>query len=144
MQREPGIAPSHGHRAGHRVPSGNAIDSASMTDRQARVLYRVVQADPPSIRDFMSYAELGVPPRRPLSPRDRDRWQGVSHYLTLAAAEAAARTMPHLGRFVASVRVPTDVRFERWGRDPNHCTVWAEAATLLGWVVSVTPVERVH
>jgi hypothetical protein len=115
-----------------------------MTDRLTRDLYRIVQADPSTERDFMSYEELGVPPRRPLSPRDRDRWGGVSHYLTLEAAAAAARAMPHLGRFIATVRVPVDVRFERWGRDPNHCTLWAAAASLLRWVVSITPVERVH
>lgn len=115
-----------------------------MTDRLARVLYRIVQTDPATVRDFMSYGELGVPPRRPLSPRDRDRWHGVSHYLTFDAAQDAARVMPHLGQFIATVRVPSDVRFERWGRDPNHCTVWAEAATLLSWVVSIAPVERVH
>jgi len=113
-------------------------------DRLERVLYRIVQTGPPTLRDFMSYGELGVPSRRPLSPRDRDRWHGVSHYLTLEAAQAAARAMPHLGRYIATVRVPSDVRFERWGRDPYHCTVWADAAALRGWVVSVSPVERVH
>jgi hypothetical protein len=115
-----------------------------MSDRPARLLYRVVQSDPPTERDFMSYGELGVPPRRPLSPRDRDRWFGVSHYLTLQAAQAAARSMPHLGQYIATVHVPGDVRFERWGRDPDHCTVWAEARILLGWVVSITRVQRVH
>jgi hypothetical protein len=115
-----------------------------MNDRLARILYRIVQSDPPTVRDFKSCAELGTPPRRPLSPRDRDHWEGVSHYLTLDGAQAAARANPRIGSFISTVRVPVDVRFERWGRDPTHCTVWEDAATLLSWVVSTAPVEQVH
>jgi hypothetical protein len=117
-----------------------------MSDTPARLLYRIVLTDPPMLRDFMSYERLGVAPRRPLSPRDRDRWRGVSHYATRPAALAAARTNPRLGRHVAAVRIPpdADIRIEQTGRDPDHFTVWADAALLLGWVVSVTGVEGVH
>lgn len=117
-----------------------------MVERPARLFYRIVSTDPPTCRDFMSYEALGVPPRRPLSPTDRDRWRGVSHYATRAAAEAAARSAPRLGTLLAAVQLPPDaaVRVEQTGRDPDHFTIWAEAVALLGWVVSVTRVERVH
>ena len=94
----------------------------------------------------MSYEQLGVTPRRPLSPVDRDRWRGVSHYASFATAVAAARAAPRLGRYIATVRIPVDqaVRVEQTGRDRDHFTVWADPAALLGWVVSVVAAEGVH
>jgi hypothetical protein len=89
--------------------------------------------------DFMSYEELGIPPRRPLSPMARDGWRGFTHYATFAAAAAAARAHPHLGRYIATVRIPDDgsIRFQQTGRDPEHVTIWAEARSLVRSVVSV-------
>ena len=117
-----------------------------MAEGLGRLLYRIVPNDPPILRDFMSYEELGVKPRRPLSPVDRDRWRGVSHYASFAAAMSATRAAPRLGRYIAAIRVPADavVRVEQTGRDRDHVTVWADAATLLGWVESVVAVEGVH
>lgn len=77
---------------------------APMTEGLERLLYRIVPTDPPSLRDFMSYEQLGVRPRRPLSPTDRDRWRGVSDYGSFAAAVAAMRAAPRLGRYIATVR----------------------------------------
>ena len=59
---------------------------------------------------------------------------------------AKGNDSPWLGRFVAELRVPTGavLRVEQTGRDPSHYTLWADAVDLLSWVVSVTPVERVH
>ena len=128
------------------VIARRVLVSAAVADRLSRVFYRIVQTDPPTLRDFMSYETLGVKPRRPLSRAERDRWRGVSHYATFTAAEAAARTLPHLGRFIATVHIPADgsVRLQQTGRDPDHFTVWAGADALLGWVMSVRPVQRVH
>jgi hypothetical protein len=111
-----------------------------------RVLYRLVQTDPPTLQDFMSYEALGIRPRRPPTTRQRDQWRGVSHYATLAAARTRARISPHLGAYVALIHIPdgVSVRVEQAGRDPDHYTVWAEPADLLGWVVSVEPVEPLH
>ena len=85
-------------------------------------------------------------PRRPLSPRDRDRWQGVSFYASIEAATRKVHDSPWLGDFIAEVEFPPDrnVRIEQTGRDRNHYTVWADASELLTWVVTVVPVEEVE
>lgn len=117
-----------------------------MTAEPPRRLYRLVQTDPPTLRDFRSYEALGVRPRRPLTARQRDQWRGVSHYATLTAARVRARLSPQLGAYVALVRVPVraTVRIEQGGRDLDHYNVWAEPADLLAWVVSVESVEPLH
>lgn len=94
----------------------------------------------------MSYETLGVTPRRPLSTVDRDRWRGVSHYASFVAATDALRAAPGLGGYIATVRIPLDaaVRVEQTGRNRDHFTVWADATTLLGLVVSVVPVKGVQ
>ena len=124
----------------------DVLASATVADPLSQDFYRIAQSNPPSERDFMSYEELGIPPRRPLSPVDKDRWRGVSHYATYTAAEAAALAMPRLGRFIVTVRIPADasVRIQQTGRDPDHFTIWATAAALLAWIVSIRPVQRVH
>lgn len=117
-----------------------------MVAQPPHVFYRLVQADPPTLRDFLSYEALGIRPRRSLTARQRDQWRGVSHYATLAAARARPRVSPHLGGYVALVRIPAGAlaRIEQAGLDPDHYNVWAEPADLLGWVVSVEPTERLH
>ena len=122
------------------------LASATVADELWRDFFRIAQSNPPSLRDFMSYEELGIPPRRPLSALDRDRWRGVSHYATYAAAEWAALAIPRLGGFIVTVRIPMDgsVRVQQTGRDPDHFTIWASAESLHGWIVSFRPVQRVH
>jgi hypothetical protein len=117
-----------------------------MAAESSRVLYRLVQTDPPTIRDFLSNEELGRRPRRRLSGRDRERWRGVSHYDSVAAATVTGRASPWHGPYIAAVRIPAGgpVRVEQTGRDPSHYPVWADAAVLLSWMMSVIPVEAVH
>jgi hypothetical protein len=108
-----------------------------------RAFYRLVRSNPPTLSDFMSYEALGVAPRRPLTSRQRDQWRGVSVYATQAAARLRARLSPQLGSYIAEVRIPDEavVRIEQSGREPDHYNVWTDPAVLLGWVVSVEPVE---
>jgi hypothetical protein len=110
------------------------------------VLFRLIRSDQASLRDFMSHEALGIPPRRRLSRRDRDRWHGVSHQSTLESALTKASDSPWLGAYVAEVHIPhgATVRIEQTGRDPYHYTVWADPADLLSWVVSVSPVLSVE
>jgi hypothetical protein len=93
-----------------------------------RTLYRLVRSNPPTLDDFMSYEALKVPPRRPLTSRQRDHWRGVSFYATQAAARLRARASPQLGSFIAEMQVPDEVqvRIEQGGRDLDHYNVWAE------------------
>ena len=111
-----------------------------------RTLYRLLRSNPPTMSDFMSYEALGIPPRRPLTARQRDQWRGVSFYATPAAARLRAQLSPQLGNHIAEVRIPDDapVRIEQAGRDPNHYNVWAEPNDLRGWVVSIEPIERLE
>lgn len=117
-----------------------------MADAPPRVLFRLVQTDPPTLRDFTSHEALGLRPQRPLSTRGRDRWRGVSHQDSRDAALVKGNASPWLGRYIAELRVPAaaGVRIEQTGRDPSHHTLWAEPADLISWVVSVAPVEPLH
>jgi len=117
-----------------------------MATEPPRILYRLVQTDPPSLQDFLSHEVLGISPRRPLSRREQDRWRGVSHQDSLDSAHIKGTESPWLGRYIAEVRIPDSgaVRTEQTGRDLSHFTVWADPADLLSWVVSVAPVEPVH
>jgi hypothetical protein len=110
------------------------------------VLFRLIQDDEATLRDFMSHEALGIPPRRPLSRREQDRWRGVSHHDSLATAVAKGTDSPWLGRHVAEVHIPraAAVRIEQTGRDRSHYTVWADPVDLLSWVVSVVPLGAVH
>jgi hypothetical protein len=115
-----------------------------MTVEPPHVLDRLVPSLHPTMRDFMSYGALGIPPRRPLSSRQHDQWQGVSLYRSTHAAHRRAELAPEIGRYLAEVRIPADasVRIEQTGRDSDHYTVWADADDLLRWVVSVSPLHR--
>ena len=109
------------------------------TGRVARTFYRVVQTDPPTLRDFASHAALG----RPLiDPAYRRRWQGVSVFGTVHQARKKARQYPTLGRFIAELAIPDEaaVQSERTG-SANHHTLWASPKVLLACVVAVTPVD---
>lgn len=109
-----------------------------------RILYRVVQTDPPTLWDFTSNEARRRRPRRPLDTVGRRLWRGLSHFDTLEAARAAARNTPALGHFVAEIAVPDDdsVEVERTGR-AGHYTMWGSPGRLLGYVRRVVPVEGV-
>ncbi|HYU17878.1 MAG TPA: hypothetical protein VEQ11_04215 [Chloroflexota bacterium] len=76
----------------------------------------------------MSNEALGARPRRRLSARDRDRWRGVSHLSSLAAAITKARDSPWLGAYIAELRVSPQapIRVEQTGRNPYHYTLWGD------------------
>jgi len=111
-----------------------------------RRLYRIVTANPPSRRDFMSHYELGRRPLRPLSRRDYDRWRGVSHFDSLEQAEDKLHESPWLGNFIAEIEIPPKaaVRIQQTGAKRSHYTVWADAGDLLRWIVSVRPISEVQ
>jgi hypothetical protein len=110
-----------------------------------RPLYRLIQANRATLSDFMSHDALGIPPRRPLTPRQLDQWHGVSFQNSRETAVVKGTESPWLGRYIAEVHIPPGVlvRIEQTGRDRSHFTVWAAADDLLSWVVSIVPVEAV-
>ena len=111
-----------------------------MTDGLTRVLYRIVQTDPPTVRDFMSNAALGRPLLDP-TPEKRRLWSGLSFWATAAQARRNARRFRSQGEFLALVAIEVDgpIQVEKT-RGPGHYTVWALPHALLDRVVSV---ERV-
>lgn len=115
-----------------------------MSER-AQTFFRIVSGKSPTLRDFMSYEELGIEPRRPLAPRDRDRWRGISVFNSFEAATSRQRESPLLGDHVAEVALPSEsvFRVEQTGRNRSHHTIWADPADLLRSVTSVMAVEAV-
>ena len=101
-------------------------------------LWRIAESNPPTLDDFRSHREKGIPLRR-VTPDALRLWSGVSVYRTRDQAVALATSLPHLGGYVVCIRVPMDgsVPYELDNRRNGHCTVWAEPDVLLRMVVSV-------
>lgn len=105
-----------------------------------RSAFRVVQSDPPTAWDLTSSASRGRRIRQPGS-RAEDLSRGISVFATEEQAVEQARRYPHLGRYVAEIRVVPDARLERTGSRIGHYTLWTEPEILLGSVVRVIRVE---
>jgi len=108
-----------------------------------RRFYRIVRGNQATLWDFSSNEARGRRPRRPLDTEGRRLWRGLSHFDTLAAAQAAARRTPELGQFIAEIAVPddTDVDIEQTGR-AGHYTLWGTPGRLLSYVRRVMPVAE--
>lgn len=102
------------------------------------VLWRIVAAIPATLDDFRSHKERGIPLRRP-TPDALRLWEGVSVYRKREVAKALARSLPHLGGFVAAFGVPLDgtIILELDNRRNGHCTMWAAPEILARLVISV-------
>jgi hypothetical protein len=92
-------------------------------------LYRIVHADPPTVRDFLSQKVLGIPLKHETAKGLR-LWDGLSIYRTREQALTRAHQTPRLGRFIAELDS---------GRH-GHCTVWGSPWLLRSFVVSVTAI----
>jgi len=105
---------------------------------EARVCYRIVTADPPTLADFTSNEARGVPPRR-RDPETLRLWGGISVFETEQQARLQATLFPRLGQHIAALRVPEGgaIRVERTTRTEGHYTLWGEPADLLACVLSV-------
>ena len=97
--------------------------------------------NPPTLEDFRSHRERGIELKRP-TPDALRLWEGVSVYRDREVAKALARKLPHLGRFVAALRVPLDgtITLELDNRRNGHCTLWAAPNVLTRLVISTEPV----
>lgn len=115
-----------------------------MEPPEPRTFYRVVESNPPSERDFCSYAALGrtLRTQRP-SGAEIAAWRAVSTYITEEAARDRARTNAALGfplgDFIAKLVIPEDapVAIGRINSKTAHCDLTGEASVLLNAVVSV-------
>jgi hypothetical protein len=114
-------------------------------DPRTLTFYRIVETDPPTVRDFLSQKARGRPLRF-RTARALRLWEGVSVYRSRYGAAALAGRSPRLGAFVAEIRVTDDgsFRYELDNGPRGHCTIWGDAASLLALVVSVRPAQGVH
>jgi hypothetical protein len=109
--------------------------SVEYEDCSGRTFYRVVGNEPPTLRDFFSYRDLG----RPLLDASREgfeNWTGVSVYekrrQAVALAKYLIRRSRPAGTFVAELLVPEDVQVmgKRMGGE-GHYNLFADPQTLL-------------
>jgi hypothetical protein len=107
----------------------------------ALVCYRIVEANPPTLRDFMSYAALGEPRPVSLPWQDPDPWAGVSVYDTERQARRLAERKPSLGSFIATleIRERSSITWDGPGRR-GHYNLYGDPAVLRSCVVDVKPV----
>ena len=107
--------------------------------------FRIVEANPPTLTDFLSHLARGRLPHY-RTARALRLWDGLSVYRSRDAALAHAGRSPRLGSFIAEMRVPDDgsIQYELDNGPHGHCTIWGDAATLCSYVVSVIPIHGVH
>ncbi|HEV2127790.1 MAG TPA: hypothetical protein VGR22_04135 [Thermomicrobiales bacterium] len=107
----------------------------------SRLFYRLVEGNPPSLRDVMSYKALGRPL---LNEANREVWAGgVSVQNTMAQAHNRAKVLRGKTH-VAVLEIPdgANVRWERTGEKRGHVTLWGDPQELLSYVRDVIGLER--
>ncbi len=107
--------------------------------------FRIVWTDPPTINDFESHAARGDIARFPSEEAQRLA-TGISDFRTLSQAKRTARKRPPwLGRgYIVRLVIPygADARIERTTKSAGHYTLWANATSIMAWVVEITPVSE--
>jgi hypothetical protein len=116
-------------------------DAESEDNQPVQILYRVVQTDPPTVRDFLSQKVLGIPLKHE-NPKVLRLWDGLSVYRTVDQARTRAKQTPRLGLYIAELAVLPDERsvVELDNGRNGHCTIWGSPWLLRSFVVSVVPV----
>ncbi len=86
----------------------------------------------------MSRKALGFQPRH-LTSKILRLWDGLSVNRTYDQAADLSAKSPHLGEYIAELRIPRDgsVRYELDNGRNGHCTFWGDPHQLLALVVSV-------
>jgi hypothetical protein len=103
------------------------------------ILYRIVQHDPPTRTDMLSYQALGIAPETG-DPEVLRLSAGISLFNTPQQARNQMRRMPPERRgFIAELRIPPDapVAIERTGTQRGHRTLWGSPDDILGYVAWV-------
>ena len=101
----------------------------------ARVFWRVVKSNPPTIDDFLSYKRLGRPFRG--NPARIREWDALSVFDELdIAVEFLRHGGSRHGAFLARLVVPDelDLAIEQTGANKNHYSIFESAETVFQWV----------
>lgn len=105
-------------------------------DVSGRTFFRVVGSDPPTLRDFFSYRDLGRPLFDP-SREGFENWTGVSVYerrrQAVALAKYLMRRSRPVGTLIVEIVIPagSQVIGKRMGGE-GHYNLFADPQTLLG------------
>lgn len=113
--------------------------TGSDSTRPAVTLYRVVQTNPPTVRDFLSQKVLGIPLKHETAKVLR-LWDGLSVYRTEGQARARAVQTPRLGQYIAELNVPLDhdhITVELDNGRHGHCTIWGSPWLLRSLIVAI-------
>lgn len=107
---------------------------------RTRSFFRLVETDPPTREQFLSYDERGLTPLG-ATPRQLHLYRGISVFETEEQARRRASSIAWPYEYIAEVAIPESVRIERQGRREGHHNVYASPDDLLRWVVRVVPVR---
>lgn len=109
-----------------------------------RILYRIVNSDPPSAVDFKSHAERGIRLIRPYPELVRIS-TGLSMFDDLEVARIKARGKPWYSQAcIAEIALFDDsgARIEKTTSHPSHYTVWCDETIFRASIVRVLPIEE--
>ena len=107
----------------------------------ARRFYRLVRSNPPTLDDFLSNREKGIPMARP-DPEVALLWDGLSVYATETQARNQAKAKPWLGAYIAelSIAEADPITFRRSGTSRGHHTLWGDPFELLARALRIAKV----
>jgi hypothetical protein len=110
----------------------------------ARVFFRIVKSNPPTLEDFTSNAAKGRPIPPHLPSNLHWLWDGLSMYETETQAERAVRRNPRLGGFLVELVIPESEPFQVLRTTPSagHFTVWGTPEELLQCVAHIRPIQK--
>lgn len=103
--------------------------------------YRLVRSNPPTLDDFTSQKEKGIPMARP-DPEIALLWDGISVYATEIQARNQAKAKPWLGSYIAEIAFSEGdpIVFRRTGTGRGHHTLWGDPVELRALLTRVIAV----
>lgn len=107
---------------------------------RTRSFFRLVETDPPTREQFLSYHDRGLTPPGS-TPRQLHLYKGVSVFETEEQARARAWSIAWPYDYIAELAIPVSVHIERQGRREGHHNAYASPDDFLRWVVRVVPVR---
>ena len=101
----------------------------------SRVVYRIIKGPIPTLDDFKTHKELGIPLRN--KALEREWGSAISVYDDFDFMVEMSRQFPRLGSYIATIVVPEDgtVEFARTMAVEHHFSIYASASTVLELVV---------
>lgn len=107
-------------------------DWAIVAAANGEIVYRIVEGEALSLRDFKSNRDKGEPQRWVQAREDAVEYLGISVFATEDQARAMAVRFPKIGKGVAAVTLSQDMRFARTRRTAGHHTAWGSPEAFLG------------